>query len=151
MLCAVIQNNVVVEVANYTDEQIQDIMKIRQTVIDLTNSSPVPSVGWIFNGSTLVPPAGQDGKPSMIITRLAFRNRFNQAEKVALYTAAQAPTGLPIKIYLDDLASATFVDLSRPDTAYGLGVLATIGILTPTRVNEILNTIPTLNEIYKGV
>ena len=124
-------------------------MSVNQTVIDITNVNPQPGIGWVFNGSTINPPNGTAGQPSMIVTRLAFRNRFSMAEKVALYTAAASPQGLPIKIYLDDLASATFIDLTRPDTIYGLNVLASIGILTPARVTEILTKLPLPQEIYK--
>lgn len=109
-------------------------------------SSPVAGQPWPnFTGIEWVlvpysepviptPPAPDYGTK---VTRLAFRNRFSGAEKVALYTAAAS--SVPIKIYLDDLAAATFVDLTRDDTATSLQVLVSAGLLTQARATTILS------------
>lgn len=69
------------------------------------------------------------------VTRLALRNRFTGGEKAALYTAAE--TSIPIKIYLDDLAAATYVDLARADTIASINSLVGT-ILTQERATAIL-------------
>ena len=71
------------------------------------------------------------------ITKLAFRNRFTFAEKVALEDAAKTDT--EVKVLLDDQASATYIDLSRADTAAGVDLLVSKGLLTQQRRDEILN------------
>jgi hypothetical protein len=150
MLCALIRNNLVVDVQNLTDEEIQAIVGQYQQLVNIENENPQPGIGWRFDVSHFEPPLGQDGHVTMIITRLAFRNRFTMAEKAALYTVAGTAPGIGLKVYLDDLASATFVDLSRTDTINSVNYLATLGIITPARAAAILTTPPTALEIYKG-
>lgn len=70
------------------------------------------------------------------VTRLAFRNRFTAAEKTSLYTAAN--TSVQVRIYLDDLAAATYVDLARADTIASIEALVAAGILTADRAAAIL-------------
>lgn len=83
-----------------------------------------------------------------LLTRLAFRNRFTPAEKVALYTAAES--SVQIKIYLDDLAAATFVDPERPDTIAGVQALETAGVIGAGRAAEILGAPITDDEAWRG-
>lgn len=83
-----------------------------------------------------------------LLTRLAFRNRFTPAEKMALYTAAES--SVQIKIYLDDLAAATFVDPERPDTIAGVQALEAATIIGPGRAAELLGAPITDEEVYVG-
>jgi len=72
-----------------------------------------------------------------IISRLAFRNRFTMQEKITLYTAAvQDPE---IQIWLDDISTAEYVDLDSANTIMGLQSLISMGMLSESRMNEILN------------
>lgn len=91
-----------------------------------------------FGGYTLET-AGVMGAatPDSKITKLAFRNRFTFAEKVALEDAAKTDT--EVKVLLDDQAAAQYIDLDRADTAAGLDLLVTKGLLTQQRRDEILN------------
>ena len=81
------------------------------------------------------------------ITRLAFRNRFTQAEKVALELAAldnpaastaQRQQAAALRSYLKDMDAATFVDLERPDTVAGVQSLGAAGLLAEGRAAAIL-------------
>ena len=81
------------------------------------------------------------------ITRLAFRNRFTQAEKVTLELAAldnpaastaQRQQAAALRSYLKDLDAATFVDLERPDTVAGVQSLGAAGLLAEGRAAAIL-------------
>lgn len=97
--------------------------------------------------------------PSVKITRLAFRNRFTTAEKIALELASKDNTAAPpaqrqqsamIKVYLDDVNSAEFIDLNRKDTRQGVLLLETVGLIATGRAVEILDAVPKLEEIYNG-
>ena len=70
------------------------------------------------------------------ITKLSFRNRFTDAEKLALYTAAES--SIQLRIYLDDLAAAEFVDLDYPATVAGVQALEQAGIIGAGRAAQIL-------------
>jgi len=82
------------------------------------------------------------------ITRLAFRNRFAQAEKVMLELAALDDPNAPmaqrqqsaaIRVYLADVAASAFVDLARADTRAGVQSLEAAGLLAPGRALQILD------------
>ena len=70
------------------------------------------------------------------ITKLAFRNRFTDLEKLALYTAAES--SVQLRVYLDDLSAAEFVDLDCPATVAGVQALEQAGIIGAGRAAEIL-------------
>ena len=86
--------------------------------------------------------------PDTRITRLAFRNRFTSAEKMALEMAAlddptapmaQRQQAAAIRVHLADVAASTFVDLGRADTRAGVQALEAGGLLTEGRALEILD------------
>lgn len=95
--------------------------------------------------------------PSQKITRLAFRNRFTTAEKVALEIAAldnpaatmqERGAAASLRAYMADVNAATFVDLLRPDTRIGVEQLEAFGLLASGRALEILNTPTTAEEAF---
>ena len=82
------------------------------------------------------------------ITKLAFRNRFTQAEKAALEFAAlddpsaatpQRMQSAALRAYLKDVESATFIDLSRPDLIAGVQALEVMSLLAGGRAMTILS------------
>lgn len=82
------------------------------------------------------------------ITRLAFRNRFTQPEKVMLELAAlddatapmaQRQQAAAIRVHLADVAASAFVDLARADTRAGVQSLEAAGLLAPGRALQILD------------
>ena len=86
--------------------------------------------------------------PDTRITRLAFRNRFTSAEKMALEMAAldgptapmaQRQQAAAIRVHLADVATSTFIDLGSQDTRDGVLALEAGGLLTEGRVLEILD------------
>lgn len=94
----------------------------------------------------------QDGvlsiHPDTRITKLAFRNRFTSAEKVAIEFACLDDPAAPMPQRLQaaalranqaDLAAATFVDLAREDTRAGVQMLEAAGLLAEGRALEILD------------
>lgn len=59
--------------------------------------------------------------PIRRITRLAYRNRFSLAEKVAMKTSSDPV----VRVMEDDLMAATFVNLDDPATVAGIDYLVT--------------------------
>lgn len=86
--------------------------------------------------------------PDTRITRLAFRNRFTQTEKVTLElaalddpaaTLAQRQQAAAIRVHLADVAASTFIDLGSQDTRAGVLSLEAGGLLAKGRALEILD------------
>lgn len=82
------------------------------------------------------------------ITRLAFRNRFTTAEKVALELAAldnpsapmaQRQQSAALRAHLKDLDAASWVDLTRPETVAALQMLEASGLIDEGRAAAILD------------
>lgn len=93
------------------------------------------------------------------ITKLAFRNRFTQAEKVAIEIASLDNLGAPMEQRAQaaalrasnaDVEAATYIDLLRPDTRAGVQALEATGLLSQGRAAVILDTKPTDEELYRG-
>ena len=91
------------------------------------------------------------------ITKLAFRSRFTLQEKVIIEMAAldnpaaDMPTrqnAAALRAYLDDVRTATFINLDRADTRGGVLQLEALGILAGGRALVILDTAPTEEEQY---
>jgi len=87
-------------------------------------------------------------QPATQVTRLAFRNRFTAAEKVALEmasldnpagTMAQRQQAATMRAYMADVNAATFIDLDRDDTRAGVQALEAAGLLAAGRALEILD------------
>lgn len=97
--------------------------------------------------------------PSQRVTRLAFLDRFTEDEYVGLdmasiddpaATTAARIGAAKIRRYLEKVKSATYIDLSRPDTIAGVQALAVVGLLTSERADEILEAPITETERYSG-
>lgn len=98
-------------------------------------------VGWVWDEGTsaYVPPAAPASAPRTRLTRLEFRNRFTAAEKGALYSAMG--TNLSIRIWLDDLAAAEYIELTDPATVEAVNSLEQAGLLATGRAATILEGI----------
>lgn len=93
------------------------------------------------------------------ITKLAFRNRFTQAEKVAIEIAALDNPAASMQVRAQsaalrasqqDVAVAQFIDLNRADTRAGVHALEAAGLLAAGRAAVILDTAPAENEVWNG-
>lgn len=84
----------------------------------------------------------------MRITKLAFKQRFTQQERIDIREAAKT---IPQVYDFEDLVnSATFIDLSRDDTKSAVIAIESVIPLLEGRANEIL-TAPILeHERYRG-
>lgn len=83
-----------------------------------------------------------------IVTKLAFKQRLTQAERIAIRAAAAANP--VVYDFLDILDSATFVDLHRQDTIDGINAMESAGLLAEGRATEILNAAIQDHERFNG-
>ncbi|WP_422846859.1 hypothetical protein ACOYR4_12865 [Acidovorax sp. M14] len=97
--------------------------------------------------------------PPPHITKLAFRNRFTRAEKVAIEMAAldnpaaplaQRQQAAALRADLKDQQDATYIDLARADLQAGVQALEAAGLLAAGRAEQILTAPITDIERYKG-
>lgn len=72
------------------------------------------------------------------ITVLAFRKRFTLEERVALEKRAREDA--MIRVFLDDVAAATYIDLKDPDLRECLEAAAALDVIGVDRVAELLDT-----------
>lgn len=144
MRIAIINDNVVNEIKDISDDLYPMYAALNQAVVDITDILPQPQVGWTLQGSSLI----SNGNNVWLITCLAMRNRFSMSELRAIYTAAKSV--VDFQILLDNLANATYIDLKRADTIASMGSLVGAGVLSSDRRDIILNTPPTPSEAYKG-
>lgn len=89
-------------------------------------------------------------KPQQKITKLAFLNRFTDAEAIALDLASIGATqdAAAIRRYVSKVNAANFIDLQDQQTRNGILSLISAGLLTQARATEILDTLPTAAEKY---
>lgn len=83
-------------------------------------------------GEKIEPPV----EPRAPIAALAFRDRFTDAEKAAIYTAAASV--VQVRIWLDDLSAAQEVHLDHPRVIAGVSGLVSAGLITEGRAAQIL-------------
>ena len=116
--------------------------------VDVTDVTPRPAPGWLYDGQTFTPNPQQPATEPRRITRLAFRNRFTQAELVTLEIAglddpaapmAQRQQAAAIRVMQRQVGEATFIDLERPDTRAGVQQLEAAGLIGPGRAAAILD------------
>jgi hypothetical protein len=93
----------------------------------------------VYIGDELIDNAYVDksGIPSYCVTKLTFMNRFSLAELGAI----EVSTDPIVKVLQRQQSIADFIDLKDTKTAEGIGYLVSIGILTPTRMTEILSVV----------
>lgn len=146
MIVALIQNNLVYGVLQIDDpSQINLFGNIFEAVIDVTNLTPQPQIGWAFDGVNI-----SGTNVSVQITRLAMRQRFTTAELLGIMTYVNTNPASVVAILMQNLQVATFVDLARSDTQAGIGYLASLSLITSARATAILTTVPTAQELYEG-
>lgn len=108
---------------------------------DTANADWRDYLAWVEDGNEpeamAAPPA-----PSRIITPRAFRMRFTSTERATITLAASQALGdgdATLQVYLDDLSSATEIDLDHPEITSGLDALVDAGLLTVERRDEMLD------------
>lgn len=117
---------------------------------------------WTAQGGFTAPPAPSAPEPVALprhLSKLGFRNRFTQAEKVAIEIAsldnpaasmAQRQQAAALRATQADQRDALYIDLERPDTRAGVLELEAAGLLAAGRALAILDTPVADGERYKG-
>lgn len=82
------------------------------------------------------PPAPEPEPTPRVLTKLAYMNRFQDAELAAIYSAAKVV--VQIEVWLEKFRASEYIDLSDPVTIGGLQALEAAGLLAEGRANEIL-------------
>ena len=122
--------------------------------IDAPADFDVTRIGeYIYDGEALIL------APDTRLTKLAFRNRFTTAEKVAMEIASLDDPGAAIalrqqaaalRVNLADIASASYIDLTLPDTRDGVLALESAGLLATGRAAAVLDSPVVDSERYKA-
>ena len=73
---------------------------------------------------------------SRVITKLAYMNRFTDAELATIFTVSK--TEVAVEIWLEKFKVAEFVDLADPVTQGGVNALESFGLIGAGRAGEIL-------------
>ena len=103
---------------------------------------------WTEQGNSPIIVNGDISNNIKKITKLAFTNRFTIEEKIAIEIASiDNPNGTmqerslaaSLRVYLEDIDRASFIDLGDEGLSMALGYLVALGILTENRMNEIIN------------
>lgn len=96
--------------------------------------------------------AGAEPVADMRITRLAFLDRFTDAEAVAIDLASLGATvqAAGLRRYLHKVNSAQHIDLARADLQTGVQALEAAGLLAAGRAEQILTAPITDVERYRG-
>lgn len=92
-------------------------------------------IGWAWDGSEATPPESTIA-PRLRLTKREFRNQFTMPEKQAIYTAAE--TSADIRIFLDDLQAAEYIDCDNADTIASVNALESATLIATGRADEIL-------------
>ena len=119
-----------------------------ESVTEHGSQTPIEPEAWAILQATSQAQADAPKWPNTAVTKLAFRNRFNQSEKVAIELAAlddptapmtQRQAAAALRANQADVAASTFIDLARPDTRTAVQQLEALGLLSSGRAAEILD------------
>ena len=125
-------------IATFLDGNPDDWPDLRDAGV-LQACGPEVSAGWVWDGKEFAPPVTTPGP--RIIPPLDFRRRFTPAERGAITLAASRGLegGKPaLQVWLDDLISATALDLDSAELRAALDMLVASGLLATDRRAEIV-------------
>ena len=100
---------------------------------------PDVAPGWVWDGEAFAPPPPPVGP--RVITPLAFRRRFTDAERGAITLAASRglDAGQPgLQVMLDNLSAAGEISLDSLELRAGLDALVVANLVSPARLTELL-------------
>lgn len=152
MKFAFVKDDHVVEIRElHSENDISEDLRSYQAVMLIDGMDPVPQVGWQLSGSSLIDPTGQ-AKPSKVMSRLKFLERFTDAELGAIeaFSAQSNPYAYALRAAIRKQQVSEFIDLSLPQVSTGVMNLVGLGLLTLERANAILNTPLKDDEKYRG-
>lgn len=105
--------------------------------IDVTDANPQPGPNWRYeNGVFISPPDPPPLVLPNIVTKVAFRFRFTDAEYSAILAAAKTDT--EVQAWYDTFNMVATIDLDNQRTKNGVANLVSKNLLTQARATEIL-------------
>lgn len=126
---------------------------------DLLGQTYDPQASAAAGHPVFVAPSAPAAPVFIRLTKLGFRGRFTPAEKTAIELAslddpaaamAQRSQAAAIRVYLADVASATYIDPQRADTRAGVQALESAGLIGPGRALAILDAPIAASDAYTG-
>lgn len=154
MRYALVKNNIIVNIIEAEQAFIDEIAPQWQHIEPLDQDYEIPAqIGWgCINGTVQVPPPTPAPPVDRKITRLAFLNRFTDAEAIAIDLASIGATveAASIRRYMAKVNAAQYIDLNRQDTRDGVLAMETVGLIGDGRAMVILDTVPTSEELFRG-
>lgn len=146
---ALIKNNKVENIIVADFDFVQMILPDWQHIEPIDSQAEMTlsvGIGWSWtaqDGFTppvveITPELPQESK----LTRLAFLNRFQDSEAIAIDLASigSTPEAAAVRLYLKKVDAATYIDLQDQKTRNGVQALETAGLLQAGRALEILDT-----------
>ncbi|NBX52022.1 hypothetical protein EBT25_19320 [bacterium] len=116
--------------------------------IDIEGISPEPGPMWTYRDGVFAPPHVPSNnlvEPPKVISKLAFRYRFTNAEFAAILGAAK--TDVEVQVWYDTFNLLTVVNLDDQRTKDGVADLVSKNLLTQARADEILTAPVQPNEM----
>lgn len=124
--------------------------------IDVTDLTPRPGIGWLYDGQGFTPPAAEpepepDANPDgdgPFLSNYAFDMRYTLPERIAIKQLADqrnpdgsfTTTAYAVQVNVERAAKAKFVNPQRAETRNGVMQFVALGVLTEARALEILDT-----------
>ena len=105
---------------------------------------PEPGPGWSYKNDTFSPPIFVLPSLPNVITKVAFRFRFTDAEYAGIITAAKADA--EVQVWYDTFNMVSTFNLDSQRTKDGVANLVSKNLLTQARADEILTAPVQPNE-----
>lgn len=151
MIYVLVKGGVVEHCIGANEDQLQNISEMYPDHL-MVEQVGGETVGWTYDGSEFYPPAGFVPEGSIRITRLAFLNRFTDAEAVGIDLASLGSTepAAILRREMKRIDAAQYIDIADPALLEGLTKLEQFGLLSSGRAEQILNPEVTAKERYTG-
>lgn len=106
--------------------------------IDVTDLSPRPGPGWLFDGSAFSPPAPVEPEieTTPLMTHFAWLSRLTLEEHVSIEEAM--PSSPLLRVAKQRFDAAREVDVSLPEVQQFVGVLVQMQLLAAERAPDLL-------------
>lgn len=104
--------------------------------IDLTGVDPEPGRDWTYKDGVFSPPVQPPEPVYTVVTKVAFRFRFTDAEYAGILAAAK--TDVEVQAWYETFNMTTTIDLANQRTKDGVANLVSKNLLTQDRATEIL-------------
>lgn len=152
MKYALVKDAIVFDKKDLTESEVQEYARTCNLVC-IDGLDPVPNIGWHMVGDALVDPDLVGNAGVVFLSKEGFSSRFTDYELMKLEEFMDVGAA-PYKYYVRALdkrvTRTTYIDRSRQSVINGLGLLVTLGILTPSRRDVIMNSPAKAEEIYRG-